>query len=57
MNFRDRFLKNTKVSNFMKIRPVGAELLYADSRMDRRTDRHDEDNGRFCDFSKALKTA
>ena len=25
-------MKNTKISNFMKIRPVGAELLHADRR-------------------------
>ena len=30
MNFLDIFLKNTQVLNFMKIRPVGAELLCAD---------------------------
>jgi len=30
MNFLDRFSKNTQVLNFMKIRPVGAELLRAD---------------------------
>jgi hypothetical protein len=36
------FLKNTKISNFMNIRPVGAELFLADRRtngqMDRWTD-------------------
>jgi hypothetical protein len=30
----------------MKIRPVGAELLYADGQ----TDRHDEANSRFSQF-------
>ena len=34
------FTKNTQILNFMKIRPVGAELFHAD----RRTDRHDEFN-------------
>jgi hypothetical protein len=29
-----RFSKNTLISNFMKIRPMGAELLYADGRTD-----------------------
>ena len=32
----------------MKIRPVGAELFYADGR----TDRHDEANSRFSQFSE-----
>jgi hypothetical protein len=40
------------MSNFMKIRPVGAELFNADGR----TDRHDEANGRFSLFwESALK--
>ena len=38
----------------MKIRPVGAELLYADRRTDgrrgRQADRYDEANGRFSQF-------
>jgi hypothetical protein len=38
MNFIDGFSKNTQISNFMKIRPVGAELLHEDSRTDGRTD-------------------
>jgi hypothetical protein len=35
--------KNTQISNFMEIRPVGAELFHADGR----TDRHDETDSRF----------
>jgi hypothetical protein len=35
VNFLDRFSKNTQISNFMKIRPAAAELLY---HVDRRTD-------------------
>jgi hypothetical protein len=29
------FYKNTQISNFMKIRPVGAELLDADGQADK----------------------
>jgi hypothetical protein len=43
MNFLDQFLKNPQMSNFMKIRPMGAELFHAD----RQTDRHNEANSRF----------
>jgi hypothetical protein len=54
MNFLDIFLKNTPVSIFMKIRPVGAELFQADGQTvgarDRQTDRHDETNSRFSHF-------
>jgi len=38
LNFLDTFLKKTQIPNFMKIRPVGAELFQAV----RRKDRHDE---------------
>jgi hypothetical protein len=40
------FLKNTRIPNFMKIRPVGAKMF----RTDRPTDRHDEANRRFSQF-------
>jgi len=43
-NFLDKFfLKIIQISNFMKIRPVLAELFHAD----RRTNRHDEANSSF----------
>ena len=29
MNFLDRISKNTQIPNFIKIRPVGAEMLHA----------------------------
>jgi hypothetical protein len=32
------FKKKTQISNFFKVRPVGAELFYADKRVDRQTD-------------------
>jgi len=34
----DRLSKHTQVPNFVKIRPVEAELFHADGRTDRRTD-------------------
>jgi hypothetical protein len=37
MNFLDRFPKTPQISNFMKIRPVGAELFHADGQTDRQT--------------------
>jgi len=40
------FSKNAQISNFMKIRPVGAELLHSDGQMDR----HDEATSRFSQF-------
>jgi hypothetical protein len=42
------FSKNIPVSNFMKVRPMGAELFHTD----RRTDRHDEATSRFFQFSE-----
>ena len=34
MNFPDGFVKSTKKSNLMQIRPVEAELFHADGRKD-----------------------
>jgi len=34
LNFIYRFFKNNQASNFMKIRPMGAEFFYADGRTD-----------------------
>jgi len=41
LNFLDRVSKNTQISNFIKIRPVGTEVLHADGqtfRRERQTD-------------------
>ena len=46
MNFLERFSKNHQMSNFNKIRPVGAELVDADGR----TDGNDEANNHFPQF-------
>jgi len=37
MNFLDRISQNIQISNFIKIRPVGAKLFHADRRKDGRT--------------------
>ena len=33
----DRFSKNTQISNFFKIRPMGVKLFHADGQTDRQT--------------------
>ena len=38
LNFRDRFSRNHQISNFMKIRPVEAELFHVNGRTYRRAD-------------------
>ena len=50
MNF-DRFSKNTQISNFMKMCPVGAKLFYEDGQ----SDRHDEANSHFSQFVNVPK--
>ena len=40
LNFLHRVSQNTHMSNFIKIHPVGAELLHVGGRADGRTDRH-----------------
>jgi hypothetical protein len=41
--------------NFFKLRPVGAELLHADRRTDRQTDRNYEASGHFSKFFERRK--
>jgi hypothetical protein len=46
----DRFSKNTKMWNFIKISPVGTELFRAAGRTDGQTGKHGEANSRFLQF-------
>jgi len=50
LEFLDKFSKNSQIPNFMKIRPVGAEIFYADWRIDGKVGRHDEAKSRFSQF-------
>jgi len=53
------FTKNTQISSFMKIRPVGAELCHADRRRDGQTDKLTDMTmliAAFCNLGKRLKT-
>jgi hypothetical protein len=47
LNFSDRFLKNTQILNFVKIRPLEAKLFHADG--------HDKANSCFLQFYKHSK--
>ena len=44
--FQVNFRKNPQISNFMKIRPLEAELFHADGQ----ADKYDEANNRFSQF-------
>jgi len=46
-----RFFKNT-LSDFMTLRPVGAELFNEEVRADRQTDRHGEASSRVPQFDE-----
>ena len=48
--FLTDFKKNSQISNFMEIRPVGAELFHAARRAGGRTDRHDKASRRPSQF-------
>jgi hypothetical protein len=53
LDFLDRFSKNTQVSNFIKILPLGAELFHADGRTNVQTDMTKLIVA-FCNFADAL---
>jgi hypothetical protein len=53
LEFSRDFRKNTQTSNFMKIRPVVAELFHTDGQTEGRMDRHDEANSRFSQFCES----
>jgi hypothetical protein len=46
LEFSCLILETPQMPNYMKIRPVGAELFHAEGR----TDGHDEANSRFSQF-------
>jgi hypothetical protein len=54
-NFLQGFSKNPQISNFVKIRPVGAELFYADEQTHGRKDMT-ELTVAFRNFANAPKT-
>ena len=47
--FLNKYSKKAQISNFMEIRPVGAELLHAV----KRSDRHDEADSRISQFCES----
>jgi hypothetical protein len=49
LNFRVRHWKNPQIKKFMKTRPVGAALIYADGQ----TFRHDKANIRFSQLCES----
>ena len=49
LEFSLQIFENTQISNFMKIRPVRAKLFHVDWQ----TDRHNEPNSRFKQFSES----
>jgi hypothetical protein len=53
LEFSERIVeKNTQISNFMKICPVGAESLHPDGHANGQTDRRDKANNLFSQFCK-----
>jgi len=49
------FLENPQISDFMKIRQMGAKLFHVDRGTDGRTDRHGEAYSNFRNFAYAPK--
>jgi len=47
---RQVFEKKNRIPNFVKIRPVEAEVLYAHGLTDKREDRNEEANSRYSQF-------
>ena len=53
--FSLKIFENTPISNFTKIRLVGAELFQLDGRTDGQTNRHEKDYSLFRNLAKAPK--
>jgi hypothetical protein len=53
INFLDRFWKSTEMSNFMRIRPLGAELFHADGQ----TDKSEKAKSRFSQYCARAYTS
>jgi len=54
LKFLRRLYKSLLISNFMKLRPVAAELFQPEGRTDGQTDRHDEANSRISQFCERV---
>jgi len=53
-SFLYQFLRNTQISDFMKMHPVTAKLFHADRWTDEQTDKHDKANRcclEFCEHT------
>jgi hypothetical protein len=53
LNYLDIFSKNTQISNFIKIRPVGTELFHADGQTN--TDRNEKGSSSFSKFYERVQ--
>ena len=50
LEFSRQIFEKVSISDFIKIRPIGAEFFHEDRQADRRTDVHDEANSRYSQF-------